>query len=176
MKASVSDPHSVGFDIERKPSRDGSRYWLATYSDQGKTATFIIEIALPARMESEATGRIRISSGRGAFTAVPGSDASTMLVALKKALEAKHLPARVQRESRLPFEYVILGEHNSLAQDGGFSDKPAGNWTAMKIFFGDGADESEVFLNFNPVSQKAQFSEKDVDYGDAVLAKLATVL
>jgi hypothetical protein len=26
------------------------------------------------------------------------------------------------------------------------------------------------------VSKKAQFSEKDVDYGDAVVAKLATVL
>jgi hypothetical protein len=44
----------------------------------------------------------------------------------------------------------------------------------MKIFIGDGDDESEVFLNFNPVSKKAQFSEKDVDYGDAVVAKLAT--
>jgi hypothetical protein len=54
--------------------------------------------------------------------------------------------------------------------------QPAGNWTAMKIFIGDGDDESEVFLNFNPVSKKAQFSEKDVDYGDAVVAKLATVL
>jgi hypothetical protein len=46
----------------------------------------------------------------------------------------------------------------------------------MKIFIGDGEDESEVFLNFNPVSRKAQFSEKDVDYGDTVLAKMATVL
>jgi hypothetical protein len=46
----------------------------------------------------------------------------------------------------------------------------------MKIFIGDGEDESEVFLNFNSVSRKAQFSEKDVDYGDTVVAKLATVL
>ncbi|HEY3706860.1 MAG TPA: hypothetical protein VGL22_17490 [Terracidiphilus sp.] len=41
---------------------------------------------------------------------------------------------------------------------------------------GDGDDESEVYLNFNSVSRKAQFSEKDVDYGDAVIAKLAAVL
>jgi len=93
-----------------------------------------------------------------------------------KALEAKHVPAHAQRASRLPFTYVILGENNSQASGGGFSEKPAGNWTAMKIFIGDGEDESEVFLNFNSVSRKAQFSEKDVDYGDTVVAKLATVL
>ena len=46
----------------------------------------------------------------------------------------------------------------------------------MKIFIGNGEDEGEVFLNFNPVSRKAQFSEKDIDYGDVVVAKLATVL
>ena len=46
----------------------------------------------------------------------------------------------------------------------------------MKVFIGDGKDEAEVFLNFNPVSRKAQFSEKDIDYGDTILAKLATVL
>ena len=117
-----------------------------------------------------------MSSGSGAILAVAGSDASTMLVALAKALEAKHAPAHVQRAPRLPFTYVILGENNSQAGGGGFSAKPPGNWIAMKIFIGDGDNESEVFLNFNPVSRKAQFSEKDIDYGDTVVAKLATVL
>jgi hypothetical protein len=28
----------------------------------------------------------------------------------------------------------------------------------MKIFIGNGDDDAEVFLNFNPVSRKAQFS------------------
>jgi len=99
-----------------------------------------------------------------------------MLAALQKALEAKHLPRKVKRAERLPFEYAVLGEHNSQVEGGGFSAKLPGNWTCMKTFLGDGDDESEVFLNFNPVSRKAQFSEKDVDYGDPVLAKLATVL
>lgn len=40
----ISDPNSVGFDISPLPSDDGSRRWLATYSDQNKTAKFIIEI------------------------------------------------------------------------------------------------------------------------------------
>jgi hypothetical protein len=127
-------------------------------------------------MTSETDESMKMSSGGGVIQAMADSDASTMLVALAKALEAKHAPAHFKRASRLPFDYVILGENNSQASGGGFSTKPVGNWTAMKIFLGEGEDEAEVFLNFNPVSGKAQFSEKDIDYGDAVVAKLATVL
>ena len=172
----ISDPNSVGFDISPLPSNDRSRRWLATYSDQNKTAKFTIEIGPSAPTDSEADGGLKMSSGSGAILAVADSHASTMLVALAKALEAKHVPAHIQRASRLPFTYVILAESNSQASGGGFSAKPTGNWTAMKIFIGDGIDEAEVFLNFNPASRKAQFSEKDIDYGDTVLAKLATVL
>lgn len=171
----LSDPNSVGFDIAPMPYAGGSRRWLATYSDQGKTAKFIIELSSSKPMDSEPGIDLEMSSGEGAIVAVSGSDASVMLVALAKALEAKHVPVRVKRASRLPFEYVILGEHNSQAQGGGLSAKPAGNWAAMKIFLGK-EDEAEVFLNFNPVTRKAQFSEKDVDYGDPVVARLATVL
>lgn len=172
----ISDPNSVGFDISPLPNNDGSRRWLATYSDQNKTAKFIIEISPSAPMAPEAGGSVKMSSGSGAFVAVTDSDASTLLTALGKALEAKHIPAHSQRTSRLPFDYVILGENNSQSSGGGFTAKPPGNWTAMKIFIGSGDDEGEVFLNFNPVSRKAQLSEKDIDYGDTVLAKLATVL
>jgi hypothetical protein len=46
----------------------------------------------------------------------------------------------------------------------------------MKIFIGDGDQQGEVFLNLNPVLRKGQFSIKDPDYGDIVLAQLASVL
>lgn len=127
-------------------------------------------------MKSEAAESIKMSSGSGVILAMADSDACTMLVAVAKALEAEQAPAHFKRASRLPFDYVILGENNSQASGCGFSAKPVGNWTAMKIFIGDGEDEAEVFLNFNPVSRKAQFSEKDIDYGDRVVARLATVL
>ena len=170
----VSDPNSVGFDISAYPGKDATRRWNATYSERGKTARFIIQLDLSKQMEPEAG--LQISSGHGFIAAEEGSDASTMLVALAKALEAKKVPQKVQRASRLPFTYVILGEHNVQAKDGGFSPGPGGNWTAMKIFVGEGQDEGEVFLNFNPVTGKAQFSIKDPDYGDIVVGKLATVL
>ena len=48
----------------------------------------------------------------------------------------------------------------------------------MKIFISSssGNDEDEMYLNINPVIQKAEFAEKDSSYGDRLLAKLATVL
>jgi hypothetical protein len=46
----------------------------------------------------------------------------------------------------------------------------------MKIFIGEGDQEGDVFLNLNPVIKKGQFSIKDPDYGDIVLARLAQVL
>jgi len=172
----ISDPHSVEFDICPLPSNDGSRQWLATYSGRIETAKFRIVIGPPLPMNSEKDTGMKMSSGRGAILAVPDSKSGTMLAVLANALEAKHVPAHAQRASRLPFTYVILGENNSQASGGGFSEKPAGNWTAMKLFIGDGDDEGEVFMNFNSASGKAQLSEKDVDYGDIVVAKFATVL
>jgi hypothetical protein len=44
----------------------------------------------------------------------------------------------------------------------------------MKLFFGD--DQGEVYLNFSPMLNKAEFSIKDPDYGDFVIAELAKVL
>jgi len=59
---------------------------------------------------------------------------------------------------------------------GGFSEKPRGSWTAMKIFLEAGDQEGEVFLNLNPELGKGEFSIKDEDYGDFVVAQLAKVL
>jgi hypothetical protein len=42
--------------------------------------------------------------------------------------------------------------------------------------FGEGDQESEVFLNIHPAIRKGQFSMKDPDYGDLVLKELAQVL
>lgn len=114
--------------------------------------------------------------GEGRFVAEPGSDASGLLYDLKKALEAKSLPSKVQRLESLPFTFVNIGDNLSQAATGGFNVELPGSWTAIKIFIGEGEQEAEVFLNINPVIGKEQFSIKDPDYGDLVLAQLAKVL
>lgn len=170
-----SELNSIGFDLEPAKPGNGSSQWLATYASQGKTARFRIELG-PAQGSEKPASITNIKSGKGRFVAVPGSDASVLLADLKKALEAKAVPTRVQRSSTLPFTYAILGENQSQASGGGFNENPPGNWTAMKIFLGDGDEEAEVFLNLNPTIKKGQFSIKDPDYGDSLLKYLAKVL
>src|SRR5207302_6414349 len=101
----------VGFDIE-PAAENGSSAWLATYSSQGKTARFRFELAAPDNSDDAAKG-ISVAFGKGKFVAIDGSDASALLGELKKALEAKNLPGKVQRVKELPFVYATFGDHQS---------------------------------------------------------------
>lgn len=69
-----------------------------------------------------------------------------------------------------------IGDNLSQGASGGFNAAPPGNWTAIKVFIGEGEQEAEVFLNINVVIKKGQFSIKDAEYGDLVLTQLAKVL
>ena len=172
----VSDSGSVGFDIKAVKGQNGSLKLNATYESQGKLAKFAIEFGSTRNVESKGVKDFPIGTGQGRFLAEPGSDATVLLADLKKALEAKALPAKIQRVQELPFTFVNLGDNLSQAHGGGFNANPPGGWTAIKIFIGEGDQEGEVFVNFNPAIGKGQFSIKDVDYGDLVLKQLASVL
>ena len=172
----LSDPNSVGFDIDPLQGDRSTHQWLATYTSQGKTARFRIELSSSKSLDDRDSLDFNAESGAGKLVAEPGSDASALLTDLKKALGAKTLPAKVRRVSNLPFKFVSFGKNNSQALGGGFNAEPPGNWTPMKIFIGSGEQEGQVFLNLNPVIKKGQFSIKDQEYGDIVLAQLAQVL
>jgi hypothetical protein len=160
---------SLGFDI--RPLSQPGRPFLASYTSRGKTARFRIELdpATPSKNTD-----LPMSFGKGRFLAESGSEPELFLADLAKVLEAKKVPKRASRSATLPFEYVILGEKQSRSKDGSFSDSPSGDWTLMKLFFGD--DQGEVYLNFSPAHNKAEFSIKDEDYGDFVISELAKVL
>ena len=175
-EAYVPDSGSVGFDIESLDNGNGSVSLMATYTSQGRIAKFRVEFDPAKTVEAKDSKDFPMKVGEGRFVAEPGSDASVLLFDLKKALEAKALPSKVQRVESLPFTFVNIGDDLSQAPSGGFSVAPPGNWTAIKIFLGEGEQEAEVFLNINAVIRKGQFSIKDPDYGDLVLAQLAKVL
>jgi len=164
---------SVEFDLTPVDNKSATRQWIATYSSKGKTAKFRIELG-SAHAGDDEDKALHVSFGKGHFLSEPGSDASVLLADLKKALEAKTIPNKIARVDSLPFDLAILGENQSRSADGGFNTKPAGDWIAMKIFLANG--EGEVFLNLNPVANKGEFSIKDPDYGDIVIAELAKVL
>jgi hypothetical protein len=172
----VPDPGSVGFEIEPLPSEGSTQHWLATYVSKGKTAKFRIELGVSTPLNDKESKEFDIQRGDGRFIAEPESDASILLEDLKNVLEAKKLPSKPQRVKSLPFIFVGLGNNYSQAPNGGFNAKPSGNWNLMKLFIGQGEREGDVFLNLNPVIKKGQFSIKDAEYGDNLLAQLARVL
>ena len=172
-EAYVADPGSVGFDIKQLRAENGALRFEATYRAGGKLAKFLIEFGAARAVESK---DFPITSGNGMFIAEEGSDATVLLGDLQKALEANAVPAKVRRARTLPFTFADIGDHLSQAPEGGFNAKPAGNWSAIKIFIGEGEREGEVFLNINMAIGKGQFSIKDADYGDRVLRELAKVL
>ena len=120
---------SLGFDVGAGGESDGQ--FAASYTSQGKTAKFRIELGAP-----EAPEKTNFAFGKGRFVAEPGSEPEVFLSDLAKALEAKKVPKKSSRSADLPFEYAILGEKQSRSKDGGFTDSPSGNWTSLKLFFG----------------------------------------
>jgi hypothetical protein len=148
---------------------DQVKRYQAAYVADGKTARFDIELIMV-----RPSGQIPVAFTKGKFISVPNSDASGLLAALQKTLQAKSLPPSTVRVAELPFSAALLGDHASHSPNGGFAVKPPGNWTSIKLFLGK--DSSEVYLNLNPVLGKGEFAMKDQDYGDGVLQELAKVL
>ncbi len=70
---------------------------------------------------------------------------------------------------------AILGENLKRNAGGGFDGTGEG-WTATKWFPQQYGLEAEVFFNYNLQSQEGEFSEKDPDYRQDLIAILATAL
>jgi hypothetical protein len=167
-----SSASTLAFELKPSP---GQFSWLGTYSSGGAVAKFRLKLEPPSCAKPEAED-LELCSGKGEFIAEPGSDSSALLRDLRVVLQAKSLPLHVDRVSSLAFEYVRFGEKMSRNAKGGFTSSPSGDWIATKLFFGEGEDEGEVFLNVNPYLRRGEFSIKDADYGDIVLKELARVL
>ena len=159
----IADSDSLGFDIDQVQQ---DREFIAAYTAHGKTARFRIQLDSPSPTAKN------FAVGKGRFLPVSGSDPRAILTDLAKVLEAKKIPEKVTRAPSVSFEYVILGKNMSKGKDG-FGDSP-GHWSTLKLFFGN--DDAELFLNLNPVIKKGEFSIKDPDYGDYLVAELAKVL
>jgi hypothetical protein len=160
---------SLGFEVNAVGNSD--RVLLGSYSSNGKTAKFRIELDEPTLSRN---ANLPIFFGKGKFVVEPGSEPEGFISDLAEVLEARKLPNGVRRSPTLPFEYAVLGRNQSRSNEGGFADSPGGHWTLLKLFFGD--DQGEVYLNFNLAIKKPEFSIKDPDYGDYVIGELAKML
>jgi hypothetical protein len=168
------EPSSVLFDLRTASSTSGGAVlYDCTYSARGRTARFQLRLVQKGPWSNE---DFPVASARVEFLAVGGSENGALMEDLMKALDAKQVPASSPRVSDLAFGAVLLGVTQSKDPSGGFSDKPKGDWETIKVFLPRGGDDAEFFLNINPVAGKAEFSIKDSDYGDYVVAQLAKVL
>src|SRR5215510_14813153 len=161
------DEASVGFDLEPLPqSGDGSQQWIGIYNSSGKIARFRFDFGAAEWTPGRTAGESGVKSGEGTLLPEPGSDSSVLLVDLQKALRAKTAPRAPLTKTSIPFTYVHVGDNLSQARGGGFNANPPGNWTALRLIFGDGDRESEILLHINASIKKGQFSMKDPRYGD----------
>lgn len=172
----IPDAGSVPFDLRPLDGSHGQQCWLATYTAEGRTARFRIELSRPEDLKDTGSSEFKFKFGKGRLVPQPGSDAISLLAALQKALEAKAPHKSAQTKVALPFEYVNFGDNLTQATGGGFGGNNDGHWTAMKLFLAEGDQECEVFLNLNSKLHMGQFSIKDPEYGDMVLAELSKVL
>jgi hypothetical protein len=168
----VPDEASVGFDLEPLQSGDGSQQWIGTYNSPGKIARFRIDFGAAEPIP----GKPGVKSGEGTLLPESGSDSSALLIELQKALRAKSAARAPLAKTSIPFTYENVGDNLSQANGSRFNANPPGHWTALKLIFGDGDRESEIFLHINASTKKGQFSIKDPRWGDLALAELAKVL
>jgi hypothetical protein len=167
--------HSVSIGMQAL-IRESGQAWLCSHESEGHCAVFRLEFDPP--YAADTTGTVPLHYGKGRFIRQRESDANALLAELARALDAHDPRPEVRRVDRLEFTYVDFGHELSPATSGGYQTKPAGDWTAMKLFLGENTeeDEGQVFFSFNPKSGIAEFLEKDAEYGDIVLDYLSSVL
>jgi len=170
----TADSNAVSFDIEpaQDPSCPGGHIcYLATHEQKGATAKFRIDFEpSPRKIKDDFVSGV----GKGRIVAVEGSNSIFLLQQLKQSLQATKLPSKVTRKPFITFEYAEMGNRLSHEPNRALNANPPGNWSANKLFFGN--DEGETFLNLNPVLKKGEFSIKDPDYGNYLMAEFAKVL
>jgi hypothetical protein len=109
---------------------------------------------------------------------VKDQDAGSHFVELFAKSFLGKLPAAVKRvhvPEPLRIKTAILGQNMHREAKGGFSGKKGG-WMAIKWFLELYGFSGEVYFNFDLSNMEGEFSEKDPDYADDLLAILASAL
>jgi hypothetical protein len=105
-----------------------------------------------------------IAFGTGVLEAADRARGNGVLEAIAGWLQEKVPPAPTRPGSLAPFQlsYVSLGTD--------------GSWEANKLFFEDGAENAEIFLNLRKDGAQARLLEKDDSYRKPLLAILARAI
>lgn len=113
-----------------------------------------------------------------AVLAVTDNESGQQFVELfAKAFDGTVPPASTNPQPPKPLfiNTAILGEDSHRDPTGFFAEK-GGGWTATKWFPSNDLAEAEVYFNYNLNQKIGEFSEKDADYADSLVAIFAAAL
>ena len=115
--------------------------------------------------------------GKAAIVVVDRTAGERFIGVFAKAFHANppHARPAVMPLEPLVMGTTILGEDLKRNPGGGFDGTGEG-WTATKWFPQQYGLEAEVFFNYNLQAREGEFSEKDPDYRQDLLAILTTAL
>jgi hypothetical protein len=160
--------------IDESPFHSDGGEWTFFDCKPLKDASVVFTVGV---MTKGAAGGALSSWGR-ALLVVKNQKTGTRLLALFAKAFNGTIPAPVQRPY-VPIPLVVhtavLGENLSRERMGGFNAKQGG-WTATKWFPQLDGLEAEVFFNYNLARRVGEFSEKDAEYANDLVAIFGTTL
>jgi hypothetical protein len=99
-----------------------------------------------------------------------------LLDCISRSFKQKSPPERKQQPLEpWKFNTAVLGDGMKREPQGGFSGQ-GGGWSATKWFLEREGFSAEVFFNYNLKEMKGDFSEKDPDYREDLLAVMAIIV
>ena len=114
--------------------------------------------------------------GEATIVASDRAEGQKLLDCLGTAFNEKVPTARESQPlEQWNFNTAVLGEGLNRETGGGFSGQ-GGTWSATKWFLERDGFSAEVYFNYNLQDNKGEFSEKDPEYREDLLAVLAIVL
>lgn len=113
-----------------------------------------------------------------AILIVRDREAGARFVELFSKVFTGKLPTPVKRAYEpgpLSIRTAILGHNMHREKQGGFSGE-AGGWAATKWFPEHDGESGEVYFNYDLSNREGEFSEKDAEYADPLVALFASAL
>jgi hypothetical protein len=160
--------------IDAAPFHAEGGEWTFFECEASKAPAVVFTVGVMTKEGSRGT----LSSWGRAILAVKDRATGTALLELLAKAFGGQMPNPVQRPFvpvPLVVNTAVLGENLTRESMGGFNAR-TGGWTATKWFPQADGLEAEVFFNFNLEQRIGEFSEKDADYADDLVAVFATTL
>jgi hypothetical protein len=133
---------------------------------------FGFEDNVPGNADGEEDTPFRFS--KGMLTVPDAAEGAKLVEAVRRVFKGAKPEERARNPLRIePISIALLGTNVGRTARG-FSG--TGTWAATKLFLQRPGIEAEVFFNFDLTSKEGEFSEKDGDYADDLLAFLAAEL